>query len=156
MTEEKYKNIQAMRPLSPHLTIYKPQLTSMLSITHRITGFYLFCGIITMSWIFFSFIYFPDFLSDCFECINNNSILSFLLKSMSLFWIFSLFYHLLNGIRHLFWDAGFGFNLKDTYISGKIVIVLSIGLTLFCVAFVNLNNENKIIIDETVIEIESK
>lgn len=120
------------RPLSPHLSIYKMQLTSGLSILHRITGAYLYLGLAIFAWVIFTEVYFPYIITDMAECIYGNMFTKLLFKFMLLSWTFSLFYHQLNGIRHLFWDAGKGFDLKVTYLSGKIVVALSILLTIIC------------------------
>lgn len=120
------------RPLSPHLTIYKMQLTSALSILHRITGAYLYIGLAILTWVIFAAVYFPCIFSEISECIYGNMLISGIFKFMLLSWTFSLFYHQLNGIRHLFWDAGKGFELKTTYLSGKIVLGLSVSLTIAC------------------------
>lgn len=123
-----YKN----RPISPHLSIYKMQLTSGLSILHRITGAYLYLGLIALAWTIFVAVYFPYIIEDISEYIYSCAVFKLLFKFMLFSWSFSLFYHQLNGIRHLFWDIGKGFDLKTTYLSGKIVLALSITLTIFC------------------------
>ena len=127
-TQTLHKN----RPLSPHLSIYKMQLTSGLSILHRITGAYLYLGLAVLAWTIFTVVYFPYIIEEMSECIYSNMFTSMLFKMMMLGWTFSLFYHQLNGIRHLFWDIGKGFELKNTYLSGKIVLALSILLTIIC------------------------
>lgn len=113
------------RPLSPHLQVYKPQLTSITSILHRITGIALSAGILyLLSWLLAvaqgaeAFDRLQDF---------NGSIIGRLL----LFgWSLAFFYHLLNGIRHLAWDAGFGFELPAAYRSGYAVLIGTVVLTL--------------------------
>ena len=113
------------RPLSPHLQVYRPQLTSVLSILHRATGVALSVGLLYLvAWVLCvasgpnAYAAFADF---------NGSILGRLL----LFgWTFSLFYHLCNGIRHLAWDAGWGFELKSAYASGWAVVAATAVLTL--------------------------
>ncbi|HYD06874.1 MAG TPA: succinate dehydrogenase, cytochrome b556 subunit [Reyranella sp.] len=109
------------RPLSPHLQIYKPQLTSVLSILHRATGIALTVGALYLAvWVMCAaagpraYGVFQDF---------NTSILGRIVLAG---WLFSGFYHLCNGIRHLFWDAGYGFELKDAYRSGWIVVAVSL------------------------------
>ena len=108
------------RPLSPHLQIYKPQLTSLLSITHRGTGVFLTLGALFLSCWLLSIAHGPQ---------AYGQILLFA-------WVFSLYYHLCNGIRHLFWDIGLGLEIKTTYLSGYIVLAGSILLTLitWCLA----------------------
>ncbi len=124
------------RPLSPHLSIYRLQLTSGLSILHRITGAYLYFGLLALSWVIFYLVYFPYVLENIFFFITENLFFSIVFKLMLLTWAFSLFYHQLNGIRHLFWDAGKGFDLSMVYITGKLVVVSSILLTIICWALV--------------------
>ena len=113
------------RPTSPHLQIYKPQLTSVLSISHRITGVILslFSILIPSSLIII-------FLGQDYFNILINIMMNPLIKFLLLGVLFSTIYHLLNGIRHLFWDYGLGLSLKDSYISGYIVIFLSLSITL--------------------------
>jgi succinate dehydrogenase / fumarate reductase cytochrome b subunit len=113
------------RPLSPHLQIYRPQLTSVMSILHRATGIALSVGAIYLAiWVMCAaakpdtYAAFQDF---------NTSILGRLLLGG---WLFSAFYHLCNGIRHLFWDAGYGFEIKDAYRSGWVVVGVSAVATL--------------------------
>jgi len=113
------------RPLSPHLQIYKPQLTSVLSISHRMTGFALSIIILLSPVI----IYFLTNSADTHQVVISllqNSIIK-LIFSLALF---SLIYHLCNGIRHLAWDAGYGLDLDSSYKSGYIVLGVSISLTL--------------------------
>lgn len=113
------------RPLSPHLQIYKPQLTSVLSITHRGTGIFLTIGALFFScWLLA--------MANGQESYQNVQSWLFTWYGQILLyaWIFSLFYHLCNGIRHLFWDMGAGFELKTTYLSGYAVVTVSILMTL--------------------------
>lgn len=120
------------RPLSPHLSIYKLQLTSGLSILHRITGAYLYFGLVILAWAIFCLVYFPYILENINACINGNIFTAILFKIMLFSWTFSLFYHQLNGVRHLFWDIGKGFDLTIAYISGRVVLALSMLLTIIC------------------------
>src|SRR5258708_21799876 len=112
------------RPLSPHLQVYKWQLTSVLSILHRATGIALSVGVLYLViWVVFAaaspraYAQFQSF---------NVSILGRIVLGG---WLFCAFYHLCNGIRHLFWDAGYGFELKDAYRSGWIVVVVALVAT---------------------------
>lgn len=115
----------AERPLSPHLQIYKPQLTSVLSITHRGTGLALGVGAIFFVW-WLSGAAWSDV---CFRAAQAFWG-SWLGKLFLLGWTFSLFFHLLNGVRHLLWDVGFGFDLPTTYRTGWTVVAFSVLLTL--------------------------
>lgn len=123
------------RPLSPHLTIYKPQITSVLSILHRITGAFLFLGALLFSWYIVLSVYGQAaFIEQIFTHIAGKCVL--------LAWTFSLYYHLLNGIRHLFWDVGYGFELTTVNTSGIAVVLGTLGLTAFTwyVAFYGLHS----------------
>ena len=112
------------RPLSPHLQIYKPQITSILSILHRGTGIALSIGsIILVSWIV------ALTLGEDTYLMYSNLINNWFGKFIIFGFTFALFYHLSNGIRHLFWDAGYGYDLKHAYISGVAVIISSLSLT---------------------------
>ncbi len=118
--------IPAERPLSPHLQIYKPQLTSVLSITHRGTGLALGIGAIFFVWWLSG----AAWSDTCFRAAQAFWG-SWLGKLFLLGWTFSLFFHLLNGVRHLLWDIGFGFDLPTTYRTGWTVVAFSVLLTLF-------------------------
>ena len=112
------------RPLSPHLQIYKPQITSVLSILHRGTGIVLSIGsIILVLWIV------TLTLGESTYLMYSNLINNWFGKFIIFGFTFALFYHLSNGIRHLFWDAGYGYDLKHAYISGVAVIISSLSLT---------------------------
>ena len=112
------------RPLSPHLQIYRPQLTSVLSIAHRGTGILLAAGALFL-------VYWLNALAAGAEAFDHLRSLmgAWYGQVVLLGFSFSLFYHLCNGIRHLFWDAGLGFELATAYRSGKAVIAASLVLT---------------------------
>jgi succinate dehydrogenase / fumarate reductase cytochrome b subunit len=112
------------RPLSPHLQIYKPQLTSMLSILHRITGAALAVGSLVLTWFLFAVLA-GEHAFSIFRAFRESIIG----QVMMFGWIFSFVYHFLNGIRHLKWDAGFGLELKSVYRTGYIVLIGSVFLT---------------------------
>ena len=116
------------RPLSPHLQIYKPQLTSLLSISHRITGVGLSIFSIIIPVTLLSIALGED-IYNIFKFVLNHHFFRIFLILI----IFTLSYHLANGIRHLFWDLGIGLNLKETYLSGYIVLFFSIIITLLSV-----------------------
>ncbi|MEX2454705.1 MAG: succinate dehydrogenase, cytochrome b556 subunit [Rhodospirillaceae bacterium] len=113
------------RPLSPHLQIYKPQLTSVMSILHRATGVSLAVGTLLLVWWIVAAASGPD----AFETAQGF-IGSWFGQLLLLGWSFALFYHLCNGIRHLLWDAGKGIELEAAYASGRIVIAAAILLTI--------------------------
>ena len=114
-------------PLTPHLQIYKWQISSLLSITHRIVGVINFFAITAICiWALLTIFSQSDyqFIRD----ILRTTFGKFL--TISLCWTFS--FHILNEIRHLFWDAGYGFDLKTAKITG---IVAFIGSFLFTILF---------------------
>jgi succinate dehydrogenase / fumarate reductase cytochrome b subunit len=114
----------APRPLSPHLQVYRPQLTSVMSITHRATGIALAAGTLLLVYWLLAAADGPDSFAVAQALIG--SWVGYLL----LFgWSFALFYHLANGIRHLAWDAGYGFELDQVYASGWVVVGAAVGLT---------------------------
>lgn len=116
--------MSSKRPLSPHLQIYKRQLTSVLSIMHRFTGAFLCLGIVgIICWL-----YGIASHSSCFSWIVMTSQ-TMIGKGGLFLMLFAFFYHLANGIRHLFWDMGYGFEIKTVYRTGWIVIWSSLGLT---------------------------
>ena len=116
--------MRRQRPRSPHLQIYKPQITSVLSILHRGTGIVLSIGsIILVLWIV------TLTLGESTYLMYSNIINNWFGKFIIFGFTFALFYHLSNGIRHLFWDAGYGYDLNHAYISGISVIISSLLLT---------------------------
>lgn len=112
------------RPLSPHLQVYRPQLTSVLSITHRMTGVALVFGtLLLVYWL-------VAVASGAAAYDTAQGLIGSVLGRLLLFgWSVALFYHLCNGIRHLAWDAGWGFELPRLKATGWVVIVVSITLT---------------------------
>lgn len=111
------------RPLSPHLQIYKPQLTSVLSITHRATGVALSAGAV------FLVIWLAAAAGPERYAMVNAFLGSWLGMLLLIGWTWALFYHLCNGIRHLAWDVGWGFELPQLYASGWAVVVGSVAMT---------------------------
>lgn len=112
------------RPLSPHLQVYKPQLTSVMSILHRATGIALAAGTLLLVWWLVA----AATGEESFRTVQN-CIGSWFGRLLLLGWSFALFYHLCNGIRHLFWDAGKGMELEAAYASGRFVIGAAVVLT---------------------------
>ncbi|MDX2050509.1 MAG: succinate dehydrogenase, cytochrome b556 subunit [Rickettsiaceae bacterium] len=118
------QELHSKRPLSPHLSIYKPQITSILSIFHRLTGVGLYIAVMSLSWLFIWHVFFPK--CEIVKYIINLTIFSLCIKLASL----ALFYHFFNGIRHLFWDTGLGFKIETVYASGYSVIFLTLAYTI--------------------------
>ena len=112
------------RPLSPHLQVYRPQLTSVLSITHRATGVALAAGTLLLLYWLVSLAGGPE------SYASATALLGSVIGKLVLFaFTFAFSYHLCNGIRHLFWDMGKGFELSSVYASGKAVVAVSVVMT---------------------------
>ena len=113
------------RPLSPHLQIYRWQLTMWLSILHRATGIALAAGAILFVW----------WLGAAADGPESYAKMRWFLGSwiglLLLFgWSVALFYHLCNGLRHLWWDTGHGLELKSVYTTGYTVLAATMVLTI--------------------------
>ena len=121
-----YKFImQNQNPLSPHLQIYKWNISSLLSITHRVVGVINFFALMVICFWAISLFFGENFYRS-FEIVLNTFFGKFLI--ISLCWTFS--FQILNEIRHLVWDAGFGFDLKIAKITGVITLIGSFMLTI--------------------------
>jgi succinate dehydrogenase / fumarate reductase cytochrome b subunit len=118
------------RPLSPHLQIYKPQLTSILSIMHRITGAALFVGCFMLVWWVVALAMGPEAHALFMAFVHSWLGMLFLVG-----WTFSFYYHFANGLRHLYWDLGRGYDLSTTYKTGWFVLGTSLVLTLVTLSF---------------------
>ena len=121
MSEKENKNSQRERPLSPHISIYKPQITSVLSITHRATGVFLLIGAFVFLWELLAVAMGGQF----FECYVKamNTPLGY---GFAFLWVTALFYHMFNGIRHMFWDMGKGLEISCARKSGWLVVILTL------------------------------
>ena len=117
------------RPLSPHLSIYKPQITSVLSILHRITGFVLYVGLLYLSWVLIFSTFNDVVLAQVFLNLTVTIFSSFFGKLILFGWIFCLNYHTVNGIRHLVWDAGSGFSKEAVTTSGIVALIAAVVFT---------------------------
>jgi succinate dehydrogenase / fumarate reductase cytochrome b subunit len=113
------------RPLSPHLQVYRPQITSILSILHRLTGVVLGGGTLLLAWWLIAAAVGPEAYADVEWFIS-----SWVGRLVLLSFTFCLFYHLCNGIRHLGWDIGWGFELPVLHATGWLVVVAAMGMTL--------------------------
>ena len=111
-------------PLSPHLQIYRWHISSLLSITHRIAGV---VNLISLILIFFWLVVlsFSENNYELFLLLINSFFGKFILIGFT----WSMIFHMLSGIRHLFWDLGYGFEIKTENISGIIVIISSLVLS---------------------------
>ena len=117
-------NRPTSRPLSPHLQVYRLPFLANLSILHRATGIALSVGALYLAtWVVFASASPQTYAM--FQGFNGSIVGRIVLGG----WLFSLFFHLCNGIRHLFWDAGYGFELKDADRSGWIAVAVAVVAT---------------------------
>lgn len=115
----------ANRPLSPHIQVYRPQITSVMSILHRATGVFLVFGTLFLTWWLTAAVYGPA------EFDTAQGFLGSWFGHLLLWgFTFALFYHLANGIRHLLWDFGWGFELSQLKLSGMVTVGAAVVLTL--------------------------
>ncbi|MCB2055118.1 MAG: succinate dehydrogenase, cytochrome b556 subunit [Geminicoccaceae bacterium] len=113
------------RPLSPHLQIYRWWLTMALSIAHRVTGSALAVGLLLLTWWLVALAAGPESFATVQAVMHNP------LGGLVLFgYTFVLFLHMANGIRHLVWDAGYGYDKEVARQSSQVVIGAAVGLTL--------------------------
>ena len=118
-------SLETRRPLSPHLSIYRPMLTMMMSIVHRITGAALYVGTLLLVWYLFAaaeggsaFAFASWFLG---SIIGQIILLGF---------TFALLHHFFGGIRHLIWDAGYGFDKQGREYLAFGTLIASVTMTL--------------------------
>ena len=115
----------AERPLSPHLQVYRWTIPMALSIVHRATGAALYAGTLLLLWWLTATATGPDAYAKAQIVIG-----SFIGRLVLFGFSWALIYHLLNGIRHLVWDTGRGFEVPTAKASGWLVLILSVVLTL--------------------------
>ena len=116
---------QPERPMSPHIMIYRPQLTSILSIIHRGTGVGLAVGTLFITWWLVSAALGPGPYEATRE-LYGTWIGLLILFGFSV----CLFYHLCNGVRHLLWDIGLLLEIEEVNWSGWVMLLASVGLTI--------------------------
>jgi succinate dehydrogenase / fumarate reductase, cytochrome b subunit len=112
------------RPLSPHLTIYRPQWTSITSIFVRITGNGLIVGCLLIAWWFMAAASGPDAYA-----LANAVITSWFGDLVMILSVWALWYHSLGGLRHLIWDSGRMLDVRASELAGKAMVGLSLVLT---------------------------
>jgi len=118
-------DMRGNRPLSPHLQIYKPILTMVMSILHRITGAALYFGTILLAWWLIAAAAGPSY----FEFVND--IYGSIIGRLILFgFTWALVHHMLGGLRHFIWDMGAGFGKEASEWLAKATIIGSVSLTL--------------------------
>lgn len=112
------------RPLSPHLQVYRPQLTSILSITHRATGVVLSLGTLGLiCWLM-------ALATGASAYQEVQGFYGSVIGKLFLFgWSYALFYHLCNGVRHLLWDAGKNLDIEGVNRGGLVMLAASAVLT---------------------------
>lgn len=113
------------RPLSPHLQIYRPQWSSVLSILHRITGLVLSAGTVLIAVWFVALASGPEPYAMVQGWLASIPALVILVG-----WTLAMFYHLLNGIRHLLWDTGMLLDLSSARLSGWFAVIGAVVLTI--------------------------
>jgi succinate dehydrogenase / fumarate reductase cytochrome b subunit len=112
------------RPLSPHLQVYRWQITMVMSILHRATGIALALGSLVLVYWLASLAGGPSAYAEA-QTVLGSGLARLLLVCVS----FAFFYHLSNGVRHLVWDTGRGFEISQLYASGYAAIAASVVLT---------------------------
>lgn len=113
------------RPLSPHLTVYRPQVTSILSIIHRGTGCAMAASIALIVWWLLAAATGPEYFAFVDGLLTSFIGILILLGSA-----FAFFYHLCNGLRHLWWDIGWGMEMDQVTQSGYVVLAAAGAMTL--------------------------
>jgi succinate dehydrogenase / fumarate reductase, cytochrome b subunit len=113
------------RPISPHLGIYRWQIGNSLSILHRLTGIALALGLPALSYWLVSVAGGEQTYAAAAKNFASPAGLACLMG-----WTFAFLFHLLNGVRHLFWDAGYGFERRQRHASGWFAVLGALALTL--------------------------
>jgi succinate dehydrogenase / fumarate reductase cytochrome b subunit len=112
-------------PISPHLQIYRLPLAALLSIAHRLTGIFLAFGCVLLIWVLAAAAHSADYYGLLAAHLQAWYGQVFLLG-----FLFSLYLHFCNGLRHLFWDVGYGFELETVDLTAKLAIVMALVLTI--------------------------
>ena len=113
------------RPLSPHLQVYRLPLTGVISICHRMTGVILAVGIVFFVVLLAALAGGPDSFEPMQALLD-----SFLGRTGLFVWSYALFFHLCHGVRHLIWDAGYGFDKETMNKIAFLELAASVGITL--------------------------
>lgn len=135
------------RPLSPHLQVYRLPLTAKMSITHRLTGVFLTAGTLLLT----AFLWATASGESQFICVKDmiGSPLGLIVMAL---WSWAFIYHLCNGIRHLFWDMGKGFDLACTHRANITVLIVSTLLTVGVLgaAWKNFNRSHQSLVESEI------
>lgn len=125
------KELYSSRPTSPHLTIYRKQISSVLSIFHRITGAFLFAALSIVTWAFILHIFHVVdvrvMLLDICTCF---------VQGISIIISLAFFYHISTGVRHLIWDLGYAMSKKALHVTGWIAISFAVTVTVLFSYFI--------------------
>ncbi len=125
MTDARHESLAEKRPLSPHLSIYRPMLTMMMSIAHRITGAGLYLGALLLALFFAG----TALGSGAFGAVSW--ILDSVIGRLIIFlFSWALFHHLLGGVRHALWDRGVFFDPKGRELAAQATLYGGVGLTI--------------------------
>lgn len=119
------------RPLSPHLSVYRPQVTSITSILTRITGTALLLAALLIVWWFLA-----AATSSAYFAVADGLITSWLGDLIMTLSVWALWYHALAGLRHLVWDTGRGLEVETAEKTGVAIVVVSVVLTILTVLIV--------------------
>ena len=117
------------RPLSPHLQVYRPMYTMVLSISHRATGVLQSVGLLLLAYWLVAAAGGKESYAVAAKVFANPFV-----RLAIAGWIVAFWYHLFAGVRHLVWDAGFGFEKQTARRSGRLIVVLAVLASLFTLA----------------------
>ena len=112
------------RPMSPHLSIYRPLINMMMSIVHRLTGAALYFGTLLLAWWLIAAASGPDYFAYVRQLFSHPIGLFVLFG-----YTWALIHHMLGGVKHLVWDTGRGFDIGTVNVLSWLSIVASVGLT---------------------------
>lgn len=120
------------RPLSPHLQVYRPMLTMMMSIAHRITGAALYFAVLLLAWWLVALAAGPSYFN-----FVEAVMTSFFGRLVMFLCTFALVHHLMGGLKHLLWDTGRGFDLKtvEKLALGSIIASVLITFAIWALAY---------------------
>lgn len=138
MSQNSDKKISGKKmPTSPHLQIYKWNISSLTSIMHRFTGVALYFSIVAITWYIIYYAYQINVATSEEACdCPLQKIFENIFSLAAIFITFSLYYHFCNGIRHLFWDIGKGFELKTARFTGYLSFICALILTIITISAV--------------------
>lgn len=125
--------VRRARPLSPHLSVYRLTMTMAMSIVHRITGAALYVGVLLLAWFLIAA------SADAATFAVFSDVINSIIGRLVLFaFTWALFHHLLGGVRHIVWDAGYGLDapLRDQMAWGTLIGGLALTIIVWGVGLV--------------------